>query len=67
MLFKKANDGNDFFTLTPMTFKAPGSDSYFPVWENYYHDLGFEIPEGKPGINPGSISRSEKIEIVHVY
>jgi hypothetical protein len=50
-----------------MTFKPLGNDQFFPVWEEYYEKLGIEIPEGKPGINPGGMSRSPKIEIVHVY
>lgn len=67
LAFKTANKNQDFFPLAPMTFKQPGSDTFFTVWEEYYYNLGIEIPEGQPGINPGLISRSEKIEIVHIY
>jgi len=28
--------------------------------------LKTEIPEGVPGLNPGSISRSDKIEIIKI-
>lgn len=62
--FTFANNGKPFFQLESMTFKQPGSTSYFPVWIDYYQQLGMDIPEGKPGINPGGISRSEKIEIL---
>lgn len=62
--FLYANHGKPFFQLEPMTFKKPGSDDYFPVWVNYYKKLNVPIPEGKPGCNPGGLSRSEKIEIV---
>jgi hypothetical protein len=61
--FLKAH-GKPFFTLEPMTFKQPDSDSYFPAWIDYYKNLGIEIPEGKLGCNPGGISRSDKIKIL---
>ncbi|WP_118973168.1 YiiX/YebB-like N1pC/P60 family cysteine hydrolase [Taibaiella koreensis] len=62
--FKQANKGKPFFRLEPMTFKEPGSGAYFPVWIKYYRQLGVDIPEGKPGCNPGGLSRSDKISIV---
>ncbi|MBN1598204.1 MAG: hypothetical protein JW894_07910 [Bacteroidales bacterium] len=66
-MFKSANRGIEVFKLSPMTFKIPGSDEFFPQWVEYYKELGEEIPEGEPGINPGSISRSDAIEIVYIY
>jgi hypothetical protein len=65
--FKAANDNKELFTLAPMTFKSPGETCYFPVWQEYFNKLGVEVPEGMPGINPGDISRSGIIDIVHVY
>jgi hypothetical protein len=62
--FAFANNGKPFFQLEPMTFKKPGSEEYFPVWVTYYRKLKMPIPEGKPGINPGGISRSDKIRIM---
>jgi hypothetical protein len=62
--FLYANHNKPFFRLEPMTFKKPGSTEYFPVWIDYYKKLGVAIPEGKPGCNPGGLSRSDKIEIV---
>jgi cell wall-associated NlpC family hydrolase len=61
--FKSANNGKPFFQLFPMTYKQPGSNEYFPVWVDYFKKLNLEIPEGKPGCNPGGLSRSEKIDI----
>ncbi len=63
--FKAGNDNKDFFELQPMTFKQPGSDKFFPVWISYYANLGIPIPQGKPGINPGGISMSDRIEILY--
>ena len=37
------------------------------IWKKYYSDLGVKIPQNKLGINPGSMSLSDKIEIVHKY
>jgi hypothetical protein len=62
--FAFANNNKPFFVLEPMTFKQPHSNDYFPVWIDYYKKLNMDIPEGKPGINTGGISRSNKIEIV---
>ncbi len=64
--FKEANDAQDFFELNPMTFKDPNTHAFFPAWVDYYKQLKQDIPEGKPGINPGLISRSNKIQIVPI-
>lgn len=64
--FMFANGGQPLFTLYPMTYKQPGTNEFFPAWVNYYKAIGKEIPEGKPGCNPGGMSTSEKIEIVGI-
>lgn len=64
--FKSASK-SEFFELAPMTFKSSTTDSTFYAWQQYYDAMGVKIPESEPGINPGGISRSDKIEIVHVY
>ncbi len=64
--FKQANNQNDFFELEPMTFIDLKTKTFFPAWVNYYKALKTEIPEGKPGINPGLISRSNKIQIIKI-
>ncbi len=55
------------FSTQPMTFKAPNTDSTFVMWSDYFRDMSEEIPEGKQGLNPGSISLSERVEIVYAY
>lgn len=65
--FRSANDGRPVFELAPMTFKDPRSGVAQPEWVDYFHKLGAPIPEGQLGINPGVISRSPRIEIVHAY
>ncbi|MFM7724274.1 MAG: YiiX/YebB-like N1pC/P60 family cysteine hydrolase, partial [Bacteroidota bacterium] len=56
--FIAANYGKEVFQLSPMTFKEPNTLEYYPVWVDYYSKLKCPIPEGKPGLNPGGISRS---------
>lgn len=65
--FKEANNGEEVFTLNPMTFKDPESGQTFSVWEEYYAKLQMEVPEGLPGCNPGGLSLSDKLDIVYVY
>ena len=65
--FKEANQGQPVFPLQPMTFNDPDTEEPFPVWVDYYKDLGVPIPEGQPGLNPGSISRSAYLNIVYYY
>ena len=64
--FKVANDNKDIFKLYPMTFKDPDTNQLFSIWDSYFKDLGIEVPEGEPGLNPGGISRSPFIHIVKV-
>lgn len=61
--FLAANHNEAFFQLFPMTYKEPDSDQFFPVWMEHFAQQGIEIPEGKPGCNPGGMSLDEKIEI----
>ncbi|WP_293051193.1 YiiX/YebB-like N1pC/P60 family cysteine hydrolase [Paludibacter sp.] len=64
--FKIANDGKPFFVLKPMTFKDPDTGKLFPSWVDYYKNLNFSIPQGKPGINPGLLSCSSRLIIIPV-
>ncbi len=64
--FMSANNGKPFFLLQPMTFCEPGTHTYFAAWIAYYKEIGFDIPEGQPGINPGGISLSPKLRMIGV-
>jgi hypothetical protein len=59
--------GKPLFKMEKMTFNDPKDGKIMPVWKDYFGKLGSPIPEGKPGINPGSISRSKHITIMHGY
>lgn len=65
--FKHANNDQPIFQLQKMTYKDPETNSTFPVWEEYFRELNIPVPEGEPGINPGGMSKSEYIDIVHFY
>lgn len=66
-LIYRAFEKNNIFKLEPMTFRNPKNGETLEVWGNYYEKIGIDIPEGEPGINPGIMSLSEKIEIIHTY
>ena len=61
--FKK----DSIFQLQPMTFLHPENKDTLATWKNYYAKLEVKIPQNEPGINPGIMSLSNKIEIVQIY
>ena len=63
----KANNNVPVFPLNVMTFKSPDSDEITKGWKEYFGKLGLPVPEGDPGINPGAMSRSDVIDIIHYY
>ncbi len=50
--------GKAVFELAPMTFKNPDTKDFFSVWISYFQKMKEPIPEGNPGLNPGSIINS---------
>lgn len=58
---------DSIFKLRPMTFINPKTNRTLEIWEKYYSDLGIDIPQNEPGINPGQISLSNKLDIIHFY
>lgn len=65
-IFLRANNV-PLFTLQPMTFKDRDTGATVPAWREYFSELGISIPEGQPGINPGGISCSPAVTIIHAY
>lgn len=65
-MFTHSGDSSEIFHLNPMTFKDT-TGVFLPFWQKYYHDLGVDIPEGKPGLNPNGMSQSDKIEMVYSF
>lgn len=49
-------DGQPIYPTIPMSFH----NKYGKItryWKRFYHQRGLEVPEGKPGTNPGQLSR----------
>ncbi|MDW5287659.1 YiiX/YebB-like N1pC/P60 family cysteine hydrolase [Formosa sp. PL04] len=67
LAFKSANNNDPIFEEQPMTFIAPDTKETYAIWETYFNKLNYKIPEGELGLNPGGMSRSPFIEIVHYY
>jgi hypothetical protein len=65
--FRDARGGEPLFALAPMTFHAPSSDAPMAAWVDTFRALQRPVPEGRPGINPGAISSSPALLIVHAY
>ncbi len=65
--FKKANNEIPFFNLKPMTYISNLTGKIHSFWIEYFKKLHTDVPEGKPGINPGLISLSNKIDIVYQF
>ena len=57
-------ESQQIFTLNPMTFKNPGSNEFNDTWEDYYFELGIEIPEGLPGCNPNGMANNDNLKFV---
>ena len=50
-----------------MNFLDPQTNQPLEIWKEYYSKIGLNIPQGDPGINPGGMSLSKKINIMHYY
>ena len=61
LAFVAASGDSLFFDTPPMTFKTADSKEFYPYWVSYFQDLGIDIPEGQPGLNPNGMSLSEKL------
>lgn len=66
-ILKYANSNQDVFPLNVMTFKSSDTGQIMNSWIEYFENRGLNIPEGELGINPGAMSRSDIIDIIHYY
>ncbi len=66
-LIHEAFSKDSIFFQKPMTFIEPKTGKIMDIWDEYYKNLNFEVPQGKIGINPGIMSISQNIEIIHNY
>jgi len=58
---------DSIFEIKPMTFLHPISNDTLQIWKDYYKEIELKIPQNKMGINPGIMSLSNKIKMVHFY
>lgn len=61
--FLTANHYGEIFERESMHFYS--TDTVYKIWTEYYQKLDMQVPEGEPGINPGSLSRSKKLILLH--
>jgi len=66
-LIHEAFSKDSIFFQKPMTFVEPATGKIMDIWDEYYKNLNFEVPQGKIGINPGIMSISQNIDIIHHY
>ncbi len=60
--FKNKN----IFKLEKMNFKNLNGEEN-EIWEKYFSELNMVVPQDSLGINPASMSKSKKINIIHFY
>ena len=65
--FQSSDSTQNLFAINPMTFNEPNSNNPFVHWVTYYEELNAAIPEGELGLNPGGMSQSDKIDIIHTF
>ena len=65
--FQSSDSTQNLFAINPMTFNEPNSKNPFVHWVTYYEELNAAIPEGELGLNPGGMSQSDKIDIIHTF
>jgi hypothetical protein len=56
-------DGNIIFDAVPMSFHD-ASGQVTEYWKDFYSRRGMAVPEGRPGSNPGELSRRPQVTIM---
>lgn len=58
--------GQLVFDTVPMSFHDETGE-VTDYWKDFYSSRGMEVPEGRPGTNPGELSRRPQITIIGKY
>ena len=66
-LIYEAFKEDEIFDVFPMTFLHPKDNDTLEIWKEYYKKLEIEIPQNKLGTNPGKMSLSNKIDMIHFF
>lgn len=61
------SNGKPIFKMHPMTFRDQKTKQTTALWKAHFERHKAPVPEGVPGTNPGDMSRSEALRIVHSY
>ena len=56
--------GQQIFSPIAMSFHD-GSGAITRYWQEFYREHGMEVPEGKPGTNPGEMSRRPNVSVLY--
>lgn len=65
-MFRAANGGVEFFREDPMSSRAPATGALQLTWVEDCGYFRMDVPEGRPGSNPGDLSRDDRLDIVTV-
>ena len=49
-----------------MTYKKTNG-KFHEIWIEYFNELKMDIPEGKPGINPGKMTLNKNLKFIFNY
>ncbi|BAV94695.1 YiiX/YebB-like N1pC/P60 family cysteine hydrolase [Ichthyobacterium seriolicida] len=66
-MLHNTGEHKDIFKLNPMTFKDDDTGDYLPFWVKYYDSLNVDIPEGKLGLNPNGMYKSNNIDSIYSF
>jgi len=65
-IYEIFNGDTCFFNLSPMTYKK-SNGKFHEIWIEYFNELKMDIPEGKPGINPGKMTLNKNLKFIFNY
>lgn len=65
--FQRIDSVKQPWKMEPMTFIRKGTSEIDAGWKAYYQQWNMEVPEGKPGCNPGKFSRNQSIRMYPVH
>ena len=65
--FASANHNHSIFGLNTMSFTDSQTRQITPAWKEYFIQIKSNPPQGKPGTNPGMMSRESGVIIEYAY
>ncbi len=65
-IYEIFNEDTCFFNLSPMTYKKLNG-KFHEIWIEYFRKIKMDIPEGRPGINPGRMTLNKNLKFIFNY